>query len=198
MASTCAASWRISSSASGALLRDDLDPRAVVERPREVADLAVHLDRERGAREALADRARGVEAGGAVCEFELRVVGQVDLHRGHRTSSDRGKPELVLDRPRDRGGARGRARVPIAPSSTREAGVGDDLLDPLARSRRRVGRESVAAVVRRERPAAAPTTGVPFHQVSSAGGPGVRAQRERRPQRATRWSAFSSTLPTPP
>ena len=45
--------------------------RAVVERAREVAHLAVDLDGERGAREPGADRGGGVGAGGAVGKLEL-------------------------------------------------------------------------------------------------------------------------------
>ena len=49
----------------GRALGHDLDPLPVGERTREVADVAVDLDGERGAREAGADRGRQVGAGGA-------------------------------------------------------------------------------------------------------------------------------------
>jgi hypothetical protein len=45
------------------------------QRGAEVLHRAVDLDRERGAREALADRACGVEAGRAGFELELLSVG---------------------------------------------------------------------------------------------------------------------------
>ena len=59
-------SWRRTSSASGWPGRHDLDPLAVGERRREVADLAVHLDGERILRQPGPDRRRGVGAGRAL------------------------------------------------------------------------------------------------------------------------------------
>ncbi len=65
-----------------ALGRDDLQRGAVVERPREVAHLAVDPDGERRAGEPGADRGGRVGAGGAIGKVELRAVGQGDVHRG--------------------------------------------------------------------------------------------------------------------
>ena len=80
-ASTCAVSWRSSSSASS------LDGVTISSRApscsgaRQVAQRAVDLHRERRAREPGADRGGGVGAGGAVVELQLGLVGQEDPHR---------------------------------------------------------------------------------------------------------------------
>ncbi len=58
----------------------DFERSPVLERPREVADLAVLLHGERGAREPRADRRGGVGSGGAVGKFERGAVGERDLH----------------------------------------------------------------------------------------------------------------------
>ncbi len=72
----------------GAVARGhDLDALAVVQRRVEVAQLGraavvAGTDAERRAREPLADRARGVGAGGAVGQLERGAVWERDLHRG--------------------------------------------------------------------------------------------------------------------
>ena len=58
--------------------------RAVGQRAREVAQLAVDLDRQRGARQPGADGGRGVGAGGAVGELELGAVREGGVHAGRR------------------------------------------------------------------------------------------------------------------
>ena len=63
----------------GDLVGDDLDLLAAAQGRREVAQLAVVLDRERGLGEAGADRRRGVRAGGSGLQRELRAVGKLDL-----------------------------------------------------------------------------------------------------------------------
>jgi hypothetical protein len=64
-----------------ALRGHDLDRLAVLEWRRQVAQVAIRLDRERRAGEPLADRGRGVCAGGPVVQLELVAVGKLDLHR---------------------------------------------------------------------------------------------------------------------
>ena len=82
-----------------ALLRDDRDLRPVGQLAAEVADLpglagVADGDRQGGAREARADRRRGVGAGRAVLELEGRAVGQVhgDRHGAGRLPSRRTGP----------------------------------------------------------------------------------------------------------
>ena len=58
----------------------DLDRLAVGERQAHVLDVAVLADQHRLLGQLGADRARGVEAGGAVRKFEFRGVGKNDLH----------------------------------------------------------------------------------------------------------------------
>ena len=58
----------------------DLDRLAVGERQAQVLDVAVLADQHRLLGQLGADRARGVEAGGAVRKFEFRGVGENDLH----------------------------------------------------------------------------------------------------------------------
>jgi hypothetical protein len=53
---------------------EDLDPLAVLERQPEVLDAAVRADEHRLLREALADRAGGVEPRGALGQLQLGVV----------------------------------------------------------------------------------------------------------------------------
>ena len=65
---------------SGLAVGDDLDRSPSRERRREVAKLAVDLDRQRGLRQPGPDRRGRVGAGGAVGELELVAVGQRDLH----------------------------------------------------------------------------------------------------------------------
>ena len=79
-ASTCAASWRMTSSAPGVLAVMISSGSPAHERAREVAHLAVLAHGERGAREARADRRGGVGAGRAVGELELGAVGKGDVH----------------------------------------------------------------------------------------------------------------------
>jgi len=67
----------------GVLRGDDLEG-TLLERRVEVAQIAVLSHAERGARQTLADRPRGVGAGGAVGELERGAVGKRDLHRGPR------------------------------------------------------------------------------------------------------------------
>ena len=64
--------------------RQDLDAFAVLERQAQILDAAVRTDEHRLLGELRPDRARGVEAGRAVGELELGVVGQDDPHRGPR------------------------------------------------------------------------------------------------------------------
>jgi hypothetical protein len=63
-----------------ALGGDDLDLRPVLDRRRQVAQLAVDPDAERRARQALADRAGDVEASGALGDVESRLVGELNRH----------------------------------------------------------------------------------------------------------------------
>ena len=63
--------------------REDLDRLPVLERQRaDPARCAVRADEHRLLGELRPDRARGVEAGRAVGEFELRVVGKENVHGG--------------------------------------------------------------------------------------------------------------------
>src|SRR5438270_4551295 len=75
VASTCAASWRISSSASGLFGRDDLERSAVLEARGQVAHLAVLPDRQRHPGQALPDGAGDIGACCAVLELERTAVG---------------------------------------------------------------------------------------------------------------------------
>ena len=59
---------------------EDLDPRPVGERQPQVLGLAVDSDEHRLLGQLGPDRARGVEAGGAVRKFEFRRIGENDLH----------------------------------------------------------------------------------------------------------------------
>lgn len=94
---------------------DDAHVRAVGQGQAQVAQLAVDLDRGRGLREALADRARAVESGRAVGELELGAVGEVDLHgpqaTNRRPSGGAGAP-LSRGRTTSSRGSRARARRP--------------------------------------------------------------------------------------
>ncbi len=87
-----------------ALRRDDLERDPVLQRAREVADLAVDLDGQRGAREAGADRGGGVSAARAVRKVEQRAVGEGDVHRRRCYASGTGR--------RPDGGAQGRITPP--------------------------------------------------------------------------------------
>ena len=58
----------------------DLDLLAVLERQAQVLDLAVRAEQHGLLGQLRPDRARGVEAGGAVGQLELRPVGQEDVH----------------------------------------------------------------------------------------------------------------------
>jgi hypothetical protein len=62
--------------------REDLNLLAVAQRQAQVLHVAVRADEHGLLRELRTDRARGVEAGRAVGKFELRVVGQDDVHGG--------------------------------------------------------------------------------------------------------------------
>ena len=85
-------SCRISSSDSGERSVTISTRVAVVERPREIAQLAVDLHGQRGAREARADRGGEVGAGGAVVEVLAGAVGQLDLHRGGMLAACAARP----------------------------------------------------------------------------------------------------------
>ena len=72
-------------------LGQDLERRHAVgrrrgQRPGEIAQLAVHLDRERSARQSGADRGGGVGAGGAVGQAQQRAVGKRVVHLGRDAS----------------------------------------------------------------------------------------------------------------
>ena len=58
----------------------ELDRRPVGERQPQVLDVPVRADEHRLLGQLRADRARGIEAGGAVLELELLAVGENDLH----------------------------------------------------------------------------------------------------------------------
>ena len=60
----------------------------------EVPQLAVDLDRQRGASQTRADRRGGIGAGGAVGQAQRRAVGKHVVHAG-RDASDRGRYEAV-------------------------------------------------------------------------------------------------------
>ena len=64
-----------------AAIGDDLQRLVGLQRLREVAHLAVLLDRQRGARQPGADRRGGVGAAGALGKLERRAVGEGDPHR---------------------------------------------------------------------------------------------------------------------
>ena len=76
----------------GALVRDDLDPLAVLDRRREIAELAVDLERERGLRQPRTDRGGGVGTCGAGIELELGVIGQLDPDHAAKSSRGRSHP----------------------------------------------------------------------------------------------------------
>ena len=59
---------------------EDAHLLAVGHREPKVSHLAVHLHGDRRLRQPRADRGRGIEAGGAVCEVEVGAVGQGDVH----------------------------------------------------------------------------------------------------------------------
>jgi hypothetical protein len=64
-----------------AAIGDDLQRLVGLQGQREVAQLAVLLDRQGGAREPGADRSGGVGAAGALGKLERRAVREGDLHR---------------------------------------------------------------------------------------------------------------------
>src|SRR5919201_1564254 len=83
--------------------REDLDVLAVLERKPEVAHAPIRAHENGLLGELGADRARGLEPGGAVRKFELLAVGKNDFHARDRGYSG---PERPRSR-RDRGGLAG-------------------------------------------------------------------------------------------
>src|SRR5438067_6392644 len=155
-----------------AAVGDDLDRLAVVQRRRQVAQIAVHLDRQRRPRQTLADRARGIRAGGAVLELELLAVGEGDVHADWKLARRRSSfsaRSVMRCRSRTRS-------CPSAPSSMARPG---SLMSSASRSE------------------SAGTTGVPFQRVSRSPNSEPRATALVTPTRARSRRAFSSTSPTP-
>ena len=64
-----------------AAIGDDLQRLVGVERPREVAQLPVLLDGQRGARQPRPDGGGGIGAARPFGELERRAIGKRDLHR---------------------------------------------------------------------------------------------------------------------
>jgi hypothetical protein len=73
--------------------RQDLDPLAVLERLAQVEHAAVRADEDRLLGELRADRARRLEAGRALRQLELGLVGKDDLHR--RSTLPNGLPKVA-------------------------------------------------------------------------------------------------------
>ena len=148
-------SCRISSSDSGERSVTISTRSPSCERPREVAQLAVDLHGQRGAREAGADGGGEVGARGAVVEVLAGAVRQLDLHS--RRDASRAKPRCGLrehDRSAPRNGCRGTRRAGSSPSRRATAidgGVVDcDRATTLARAERaeRLGLERPRALGR--------------------------------------------------
>ena len=72
-----------------AAIGDDLQRLVGLQRLREVAQLAVLLDGQGGARQPRADRSGGVGAAGALGKLERRAIGEGDLHRSRCYASAR-------------------------------------------------------------------------------------------------------------
>ena len=107
----------------GALVGDDRDRLALVEGSAQIAQVAVDLDRQRRACQALADCACGVGAGGAVLQLELVAVWERDLHAAWKLAGPRARDrvQVVFEQARDQvalahqvvpGGRRARLRGP--------------------------------------------------------------------------------------
>ncbi len=88
MARTCAASWRISSSASGSLRGDDADLRIAFDRTEKVPDLAVYLDGERRLGQPGADGGGDLGAGRARANVMALPSGRVTVSWGTDAGAD--------------------------------------------------------------------------------------------------------------
>ena len=174
----------------------DPDLGAVVERRGEVAQVAVHADAERRARQAGADRAGGVGAGGAVGELELGAVREVDLHGTLDGTGER--EQLALERGRDEEAL----AHPLAAGPAhlgRQPGVAHELDHAPGQLLDIGGQEALHAVPDDQRQAAAgaPMTGVRFQSASQGARSKPSPSERSSTARASSWRRPSSRLPRP-